>query len=435
MNDILHWRLPLAASVVCTLLFFSACEKREEIGLNLQDEDDLLDIRTIELPIQMQTTRSDSVITSGLTVGLLGDMTDPTYGRSRSSIYTSVRLSALSPDLGTDPVIDSLVLVLEFDEDRTPYGTSELTEYSVFRLEEAMSNDTTYYSNSTVPFEVQNLLHASESAFVPDPEEEVSIGDDTLSPQIRLRLDDLLGQELLDESLQEPSAFDGLEDFAEFFNGFLIQAENLGAQGAIHFFDLIDSDSRLELYYTNSEGSDLFTFSINSVSPRFLHFEHDYSGTPIEAILADPTSGEMENHVQAMAGLSVQVDLDDIRTLGDTGTQVINRVELILPADPSVNMDDTPDADRLFALYQNEDSVLISVPDLFEGDAHSGGFNVDSEYRINLTRFCQRVINDEISTSRVVVIPNASATSANFVKMAGPLSAEAARLEVTFTDY
>lgn len=425
-------------------LLLGACEKAEDsLGLNLQAEEDLLNLVTVDdVEIHTHTTLADSSRTNELSLGLLGDISHPEFGSHQSVIFTQVRLSALGVDFtgGGDPsnvVLDSLVLSLEYLDEDNLYGSAEPMAFSVQRLSEDLDIDSVYFSNHDTETLGEELLFSTDPV-TPFLNTETILDGDTLPAQLRLRLADSFGQELLDMGLDANSPFDDVDEFLAYLKGFRIEATRLGVNGGIGYYNLLSVNSKLALYYHNESDTVSFDFLINDNAQRYLQFQHDYTGTSIENQLSDSTLGMNNLYLQAMAGLNIYVDLSALTELPDTSQVAMNKAELVFPVTNISDDQDFSFPSRLFAVYTNELGNTVSVPDIFEGDTHSDGYYDEGagEYRINVTRYSQQLMNGVINNPRLRVLPTNNSVTANFVDLVGSGGVDSrAKLVLTYTQF
>jgi hypothetical protein len=437
-------RRPVKAAyfvLICMAFVFLSCEKKEDsLGLGLQPDEEFLGLVVIDgLDIVTNTVLADSARTNQLTRALLGEIDHPVFGRYSSVIYSQIRLSALGAEFGEEGtvMVDSLILALDYIDDEDLYGAQDPMLFSVKRLAVDLDLDSTYYSNYSTEVLEEELLE-NQGPFIFDKDFEPVVGSDTLPPQLRLKLKNEIGDELVANSFGDESIFDDITEFLEFFKGLKIEASNQGPTGALATFDLLSTRSKMTLYYHNSTDTADFDFTINQNAQRYLSFNHDYTGTPIEAQLNDPSLGLSELHVQATGGVNFAVDISELIPLTDTISAALNKVELVIPVADMLENETFPFPERLFAVYENDEGNVVSVPDLFEGEAHSQGFYDEDkgEYRINITRFSQQLVNGVLTANEIKVLPTSNAISPNFVRLLGSEGDEQrVKLVVTYTEF
>ena len=74
--------------------------------------------------------------------------------------------------------------------------------------------------------------------------------------------------------------------FQSFLNGLYITVDQGLEKGLLLALDLLNENSKLPLYYHNSEADSLsYDFQINSSADRMTRWLHDYSATEIEEAL------------------------------------------------------------------------------------------------------------------------------------------------------
>jgi hypothetical protein len=437
-------RRPIKAAyfvLISMALVFLSCEKKEDsLGLDLQPEEEFLNLVTIDdLTIETATVVADSARTNELTRALLGSIQHPVFGQYSSVIYSQIRLSALGADFGRrgTVVVDSLILSLDYYEDEEVYGAPDPMIFSVKRLAIDLDLDSIYYSNYTSRV-IEDELLESRGPYSFNTEDEVIVGTDTLPAQLRLKLKNELGVEFIENSYGDESVFNEIDDFLEFFKGMKIEATTQSASGGIASLDLLSSLSNVTLYYHNDTDTADFDFTINQNAQRYLSFTHDYTGTPVEAQLNDPSLGQNELFLQASGGVNFSVDISELLALADTISAALNKVELVVPVLNARDNETFPFPERLFAVYENDEGDILSIPDLFEGESHSDGFYDEDkeEYHINITRFAQQLVTGVVDVSEIKILPTSNAISSNFVRLVGSEGdTKRVKLVVTYTEF
>lgn len=421
------------------LVLFSSCEKAvDQIGLELQDEEDLLGLSIVDtFSLVTRTILADSSRTDGLSTALLGDLLSAEYGSSKASIYTQVRPSSLGPVIDASAVFDSLILSLRYANSSPIYGYQDLMDIKVYRLTEDLVLDTNYFSNRVLETEAEDLVFLGSMPILPNVVDDVIIGTDTLAPQLRLRLSERLGTALLEEA-RSGTSFNSFTEFYEYFKGFYITAEKAGSRGNILRFDLLSADSRLNLYYHDDSDTVQYNFSINENTERFLNFSHDHTGSDAQSVLDNPEMGQADNYIQSLAGLNLEITFETVQHLLDQGNVSINKAQLILPVDLVQDTMAFGIPARMFAVYENTSGEIVSIPDIFEGEAFSDGFYDDNvnAYKLNLTRYIQQLITGVIENPTIRVLPTSNSTAPSMVKVFGPDGMmEKAKLVITYTEF
>jgi hypothetical protein len=441
---------PLAAALF--LLLILACNKKEDgIGVGVLPDDVLLGVNfTDTMTLEAYTVLDDSVRADGVEGVLLGNYHDPEFGTLRSGFYTQLRLSTNQPlftaGAGTGALeVDSVVLSLAFSGEQ--YGYDFPQRYAVHELNEQLYADSLYFSNRIMDIKPQNLVLPESRYQRPAPDKQVIVGSDTLAPQLRLRLDNVIGRRLFDAVGTDSLSAEG---FTSFIKGLYVSVEDEfipPGNGGIHYFNLIDPASKVTVYYRlyNRQGADAgfyelrsYDLLINTNSVYFTRSFHDYT-TALPNLFAqlqgDWSTGGQQTFVQAASGVKTRVI---IPYLGDfpNDSLAINKAELIIPFNINTTF---PPPNRVFAIGRNEaENSAFLLPDIFEGDGHFGGFLniINSEYRINISRWAQQVSFGSRENTPIDLVADRATNSANRVIFNGPQHPDRRmRLVVHYTKY
>lgn len=422
-------------------LIFS-CKKKtpEDIGLPILPGEDLLNAEfTDTLTLITHTVLDDSLKTDEVTPMLLGNINDPAFGITKASVFTQLALSKTNPAFGTTPILDSAVLSVVYSSGQY-YGTLSPQKFKVYELTESLYRDSSYYSNRMLQYSTE----LGSAYITPKPNLGTdSVLVDTLKypPHLRITLDKTFFQNFLDNT----TFYTGNDALLNFFKGIYISSST-GApagQGGVFYMDLTHTYSRITLFYHNSTDTTSYYFGVSKdAGARFSHFEHDYSSVSeiITQLNTANTIQEDKVFVQPMAGLRTKVTMPYLKDFFNNGKVVINKAELIMPVDPSslVGTDSiyTPHPKMVATIA---DSILgpVIMPDYFEGAPYFGGEYdaVKKEYRFNIARYVQQVLNGTKENKGLYIIANARPTTANRVQLLGGSKSlpNHMRLKITYT--
>lgn len=434
--------------VLCTFaITVSGCKKPEDdLGLDLLPGDPLgilIDTNTL----RAYTFEDTTIRTSGLTRQLLGSYLDQQFGLVKAGIVTQLRLSANNIGGGQDNsglVADSLVLSLAFDGANYAYGNLNPQVFQVFELTEVLSLDSAYRTDD-VPITLTTDLAAEPGrAITPQPFTKPYISGDSLVPQLRIPLDRLLAARFLDafgtSSMADNTAF------LEFFKGLYVTVDNgsqLPFQQGILYFNLLSSATKVTLYYRNTLVDPLAPLSldllINSNSVHYSVVEHDRTQATdlgLPAALADTTAPAPVVYVQSLGGTRTAIRFPDLMEHAGTN-RVLAKAELVVPVlGPAYPY--YPPPVQLFLFRKDSADKDVFLPDQLAGIGVIGGTyrSAEQDYRFNITRYVQGVLNGSIPNDGIEILSGGSGVSANRVLMAGPDRAEnPMRLRLTFTTY
>ncbi len=438
------WRA-IAACLGTALIIGSGCKKpQDELGLSLLDPADTLGTVSTDTTAITAWTKPDAAVrTSALSTNQVGSYVDDVFGPVAVGTATQVRLSInnVGP---ADPalVCDSLVLSLAYATTDGLYGDPDPQVVSVFRLGEDLHTDSVYKSDRQPVVENNDLVAGAPRLFTPAPTSGPVVGGDTLVPQLRIPLNVALGQELLSQWGQ-PTMADNAS-FLAWFKGLAIAPGTMGQaplQGGVMRLNLLNGASKLTLYFHNNTGTlSTFDFIIGSSSVRYsyVQFAHDQAVEPgLAQTLADTTLGQVETYVQAMGGLRTKLHFPHLLAHAHAGQRALAKAELVVPIAGPFHGTYLPPA-QLFVFRQAEDGSDLLVPDQIAGQGMVGGFyNAEKqEYRFNLTRWVQGVLNGTYPNTGLSLVPGSNGVSVNRVRLSGPQRTERPlQLLLTFTTY
>ncbi|NNC86262.1 MAG: DUF4270 domain-containing protein [Bacteroidia bacterium] len=407
----------LVLATVCWVFIFSNCTEPNNVGLQVQPEDDQINVfvtDTVSLISYVQTVDSLPISTSSnnLPIGLLvGSYTDDVFGLANAKAYTQLKLSSSGFTYGTNATLDSVVLTLAYGGH---YGdTTTMQTINVVRLEEDLEADTTYYTNHVFT-EGQSMAMKTTSF---NPTDTVIIGSDTLAPHLRIRLDSWVGDELINFSRDADRTNDEL---LAVFKGICISTDDVFMDGSIITFNASSSLSKLTVYYT-ADSAQSYEYIIDGNTIRTNVFEHDYTGTPVEAQLMDSTLGHTETYVQAMAGVKTRLEFPHLDKLEDLGNIAVNLAELTIPV-KNGTFDDLDPNNAIILLASDsigQDATIIDLVNELNLD-YGGFYDEDKEeYKINFTRHFQRLLTGQAKNFGMFLVANNATLTPNRVVLEG----------------
>jgi hypothetical protein len=452
--EIISWRkvLKLSATFFGIVLMLSACKKEDtDIGDSLQSESLGLMVSDT-FTLMTYSDQLDSLDSDETSVGLLGSYVDPVFGKADCGIVTQILPSSVNPDLGSSAttIVDSVVLSLKYESLRK-YGNLTNMTFEVYEITDQLIRDNqTYYTFQTPNTTGSSLVLAGSETQYPDIYSLQIVGDDTLSPQLRINLDPSFGMTMV--AANESGQMSSDATFASFFKGLYIKVDGsaLGqGEGAVLYFSMEDAASKVTMYFHDSATPSVaenFSFLINSDAARYNEMIFDRSGTSVEAILADKSLGEEEFYMQA-GGIRAIIEFPHILSfnndsLGNYDPKIINRAELFLPV-----QDFEPDAFNpsasLFVARIVDNRISTFTVDYDYTSSFESGNTVSydataKEFRFILTREIQSLLKgDNENVGYRVYSPNFFASSVERVIFNGSNTSlkEKPRLEITYTEY
>lgn len=349
-------------TLLISLFLFSSCKDSSTIGLDIDPanavQGTLIDTVTVTSRTVADVPASTYSTGSGIGRYPLGEMRDDVFGATTASLAMSVNLPNGSIIFGTNPVIDSVVLVLPFYQ--SPAGVTQyrgvefygdstaIYSVNVSQLTDNLSTQSTWLSNKIYTSSTQLGTFAAKIS----PNTPVKVVDivtgakDTVKtnlPQMRIKLDPaFIKSKIL--SLDSLS----LSSNAKFnlaFKGLKVTASASGKSGGMMFLDFT-ANSNVEIYYKQQNATTpanidtlVALFPINPTTNAVAAtVAHDYTNTPVADQLK--TGKEYQTtYLQSMSGVRNKITFPYLKTLiAKIGSKVvINKAELVIdssnPAD------------------------------------------------------------------------------------------------------
>jgi len=416
----------------------TACTDGSIIGNDLV-EDEVITLDFLEdFDLSGQTVLGDSVATYRVNTTnqtyLLGEVDEPVFGKYSSDIYTGLAFNTTFPNFGSS-IIDSVVLDLEFDSLGFYGDTTIVHNFEVYEVSEDIFEQDTIYSNETF---LVGLNPIASVSMVPSRSKTINIkfrdndvdSTITLSPRLRIRLDDDFGQKLLDDTMAQVS----IEDLQANFKGLYIKSNTDGSSMiGLNFNENPDFNNgiaRLHVYYTKTESNGAETLEEYSYPLRAATsstFIHDYSGSVVGSALNNLEAGDEYLFSHNMAGVDAEIVVPDLNFLdsNNSDTIIINSAQLVLTInedDGEFSTDLYPPSSRFLLSRDNDDGegrVLIEDIvkdgiDLTLGLAiHDGQVrevtlddgSLGKTVTFNITDYVQNLLKNDISSSKLRISP------------------------------
>jgi hypothetical protein len=421
------------AFVVISFLLFACNKKPDQVGIGIQPtSEELSVIFDNSTGLLSHSLIEDSVRTdvNVIQTGMAGSMMDPVFGRTTAEIYSQFRLSENGHNFGIDPVLDSLVLSLQYS---SFYGDSMSSQtIRIYELDQDMDADSAYYSNQVVSdYEIE----IGTLTFVPKPGDSVNVGGEFMPPQLRIRLTDEFAQKIMDA---DENVFDDNENWLEFMKGLRISAEHATVDGGIMLFDMFSSNTALTIYYKTGDPQDTisFTFLSNSNCARFSSYDHnDYLDASSEfraqVIDGDTNLGADFFYLQSMGGVKAQIRLPDIQAFYADGPVAINEAKLIFNVyDDGSELVGPP---QLGLAKIDDEGDYVPLPDATEVSSYYGGFlnEEKTQYYFRISRHVQQVLTGESPNYPLALLISGASFRANRVILYGPDSINNGNLKMS----
>jgi hypothetical protein len=421
--------------VVC-MLFFTDCKKDTgNIGLDIQPDDELLNTDYFDTTtVTAHAAIHDSILTSNVSVNMLGYLDDPVFGKTWAGIYTQCRLSAPSVDFGENPSADSIVLTLVY---AGYYGdTTNTFKLNVYELSEDMNKSERYFTNSSLS--KGNLLTENSNLYIsPRPTTRQDSASDACYLSIRLK------KELADRFISQSggSVYANNASFLSYFKGLYLEAETGSGNGCLVSLNMTHALSKLTVYYhNNSENSLKYSFVLNDSTAHFGDFRHDYTSAEQnlrEQLNGNNTSANEILYAQAGAGIKTVLHFPNLKEMFRNQKVVIHRASLIISLKDNAQRDYLPPTALHLTYTYTETGAGMWLPDYVYD--YFGGKKEYEKYIFNITQYIQGLIDGRWDDYPLNLMVNPPGTYFSRLTMYGtqPLSStdfdKRIRLKINYT--
>jgi hypothetical protein len=419
-------------TLLISLFILSSCQDTESIGLDVDPATEIRGSLIDTITINASTVVEDSIITNTLEQYPLGYLNDPIMGKTSASIGMSLTLDPPGLSFGTNPVLDSAVLVLyygrEFHGDSTSKFQIEVRQLSnVIPESSPQYNTKTIASNSQILGSKFSSFNLKDSVKVTELVKGKPDVQKSKAPHLRIQLDkNFISNNLLNANAS--TLVSNLE-LNKALKGLYLSVNNAQTtgKGGIAFFNLTDS-SRLEVYYKSENGTATDTtlqkFPIkNNLSPVVANFKHDYTGTAIQTQLNNPNTKFDNTFVQGLAGLRTKLNFPHLDKLKSLGNITINKAELVVSVVGGT--DQFKPAQRLL-LYQTDIAKQRQLiqdfginPVISLTDLDFGGFydSKNKRYKFVITTYIQDMLRGRTKQYDTYIAP----VLINYNRQSGPV--------------
>jgi len=403
--------LSALCAIVLSANFFACKEDIGNVGLNVQPEDELLNTLFFDTTtITAYSTENDSVITSGTTMNLLGDIHDPVFGRTQAAIYTQFRLSAVQVDFGENPKADSLVLNLVYGG---YYGdTMQSLRIRVYELNEDLEPKI-YYGSSSASHKPELL---GEIQLQPTPN---TLKDTTSSvAYFSIPLSKDFARDKFLSKSGKPE-LDNDANFVKYFKGLYIEAEAVSSNGCMLSLNLLHTTrTSLTLYYGNDDQPNQ-KFSFNIKKDSCVHFSSinhfNYAGA--EANLLAQLGGDKSTttevlYGQSTGGIKTVIQFPHLKELFAGKQVIIHKAELVITRKDDNLPNYTAPAMLSLSYDRSETEKNLILFDANLGSTYFGGTYNEAEkhYAFRITKYIQALLEEEKGTDyklNLMVVPTA----------------------------
>lgn len=402
-------------------LFFASCTDEEsDLGIDLIDSTTLYNGLCDTLYADNAWSELvDSLQTSGLSFGIIGNYHDATFGKASSILYTQIALPANAADIAFDSMtIDSVVLSFAKTQLFPDTSASYHFHFEVKQLAEPLLSDTAYYHFDELPVDEGTLFF--------DDVVKVTYLDSV----VNLKLDSSINSVLRRSATAE--------DFINETKGLRIRILNSSDEGMMTV-DLTSSLSCIKAYYhyvyNNDTTSSYYTFLMGTGTAHFTHFAHDYSGTLFANRNIFP--GTYRLYLEPLAGHHVRLSFDrDIKAFHAAHPwAVIHHAELLLPVAGEATGWQMPDQILTLGKDANgQDKYIADLINLYDLRGYDGSYHSDQQlYRIRVAQHLQGLLRKDGDPGFMLQI-NACRHAAQRTILNGLSTTNCPRIVIVYTE-
>ncbi len=456
-----HNKSILALVVLSIVILFQACNDPISIGTELVEDEGLNIQYTEDIPLEVSTVQSDSVLTyrigSLLNAHPCGKFQDPFFGLATAEIYTEVGLQVPNNDFTGLEVraVDSLDVVLPYNIDFSYGDLSKTQTFEVFEMTESMDIEQDYFSDDTFMFDETPIgtwtgnTNILDSTIIFD----YSFSDTIVEarfPHIRIPLSFDFKQKFVELITQDTFNVENDSFFqADVLKGLHIRATEI-TEG-LPAFDFQSTRAGIRMVYNDDSNNDgifsdgekrqfmfrFFAGALGGINASTVHIEHDYTNSPIETFIDNPNPTD-SIFVQGLQGLLGRVAFPDLSSLQNVlVNQAVLEFDVIELAENDITK--YPPIDQVRVMYRNEDGVL-AIADDYRNVANSNlpvatvvGGNVETtsegaqSYRLNISNHFQQILDGDVPSEIFVQTVYPQAQRATRVVLRKP------RFKLTYT--
>lgn len=380
-------------------LLYSSCKKDTntlQVGFINPDSTFSSTFETVGL--NSYTAPFDSLATHRQSLYILGAINDPVFGVSNAAILTNYAIpnNAASFSLGTNAIVDSVVLQLRIGNDSTFAGDpNAVHDIKVYEMAEKLNYDSIYFSNRNY-LKSAILAGNFNGKFSPSDSIANTYVNSTVKIPASLRI------KLTDDfklKLQNKNTFSS-SDFYDLFKGFAIVDEsNFSAgEGGFWYINLNSSYTNMVVYYRNDTTRLRTEFPILNGNAHYNKYEHNNSSITTPLTTRFNVSQQKDIcYLQSMAGTKVRIFIADsiLQRLAKTPQLAIQKAEIVVKALAGFDNANFKIPNQLTLL--STDSLgrsQLTVDSYSESFQYIGGSVDRGEYRFNFARELNNILKN-----------------------------------------
>lgn len=313
-------KLQYAIIGLCSFIALFSCEKDENnLGVNVGGDKNLVGANIIKtFKVITYNDVEDTILTGGQSSPQLGVYKSDEIGLAQSNLFVTFKPDTLGIKFPTnDIVIDSLFLTLEI---LNVYGKPVNQEFDVYRLDNKVNKDTTYYASDSLNYtELIGTITINETD-----------SNTYIFPLNKTFAEKLMLADSIDMSSDE--------HFSNFFKGIAIVPKNnslTSNEGAIYSLSRTGIKMNLQYHSINPNPTETFDteviYEVKNDDYIFANLKHNFTGSEAETILNDSVLGESVFYTQGLTGCIGKVEFPSLQTwYQDSNNYLINKFKFTI---------------------------------------------------------------------------------------------------------
>ncbi|MHA7129476.1 DUF4270 family protein [Algoriphagus namhaensis] len=332
-----------------SLILVSSCSDPSNVGLQLAPENNQIGVFFQEFELDAQVVLLDSFNTTNQGLLVVGNETDPYFGKTISTGYSRLFIEQFAERPRSDASLDSMYFFL----DVVSVNGQDLDQpklFSVHRLTEPL-RDTLYFNFDELTYEASPLASA-----------EVTFND-TKDTTLRLPVTEEFAQEIFNK-MRRGEEFDDLFSFRDYLPGVAVNvAEGSEVTAGVN----VGFGTGFQVYYSYVNDTVSTEYSINTASSRsFNGVKSDRTGTPTAVVQQPSIAYETGSKVgmKANLGMVIKIDTSPFDAFLDTLQGItFNQINFELGEIDEVPEGQNPLASMIMYMTNETNSILTRESD------------------------------------------------------------------------
>jgi hypothetical protein len=261
------------------------------------------------------------------------------------------------------------------------------------------------------------------------------------APLLSIRLNDDFGKQILSDSTLLVTN----KDFLSNYYGLRVAVEPVeNSFGKMLYFNPTAEETKLVLYYTNSDSSLSYKFVINNDCTRFINYETDHTKACADLQnqlnSSSPTSGDQRLYLQPLKGVRIKVNFSGIEELRKKKNIVINEAKLFLYNAEPYEKTLLPTKQLAIQRVNSEGKLEMISDNMIAGAYFGGSYDSDkNRYVMRITRYLQqRILDETMDNDNLYISISGASFYANRVMLYGNNPNEndkKAKIRILYSEY